>query len=51
MKIYIKTKSGIEFGPGEMCGDVTNKDGIGIVDPSSFMMQKILLLEIPILSV
>ena len=40
MKIYIKTKSGVEFGPGEMCGDVTNKDGIGIVDPSSFYDAK-----------
>ena len=34
MKFYIKTKSGAEFGPGEMSGTVTNKDGIGIVDPS-----------------
>ena len=40
MKIYIKTKSGAEFGPGEMSGDVTNKDGIGIVDPSSFYDAK-----------
>ena len=40
MKIYIKTKSGVEFAPGEMCGDVTNKDGIGIVDPSSFYDAK-----------
>ena len=40
MKIYIKTKSGVEFGPGEMCGDVTNKDGIGIVDTSSFYDAK-----------
>ena len=35
MKIYIKTKSGTEFGPGNKSGTVTNKDGIGIVDPSS----------------
>ena len=34
MKLYIKTKSGAEFGPGDMSGSVTNKDGIGIVDPS-----------------
>ena len=35
MKIYINTKSGAEFGPGSKSGTVTNKDGIGIVDPSS----------------
>ena len=35
MKLYIKTKSGAEFGPGNKSGTVTNKDGIGIVDPSS----------------
>ena len=34
MKLYIKTKSGAEFGPGDKSGSVTNKDGIGIVDPS-----------------
>ena len=34
MKLYIKTKSGTEFGPGDKSGSVTNKDGIGIVDPS-----------------
>ena len=34
MKLYIKTKSGAEFGPDDMSGSVTNKDGIGIVDPS-----------------
>ena len=34
MKLYIKTKSGAQFGPGDMSGSVTNKDGIGIVDPS-----------------
>ena len=34
MKLYIKTKSGAEFCPGDMSGSVTNKDGIGIVDPS-----------------
>ena len=35
MKLYIKTKSGSEFSVGSMSGTVTNKDGIGIVDPSS----------------
>jgi len=34
MKLYIKTKSGAEFRPGDKSGSVTNKDGIGIVDPS-----------------
>ena len=34
-KVYIKTKSGAEFGPDTMSGTVTNEDGIGIVDPSS----------------
>ena len=34
MKLYIKTKSGAEFGLGDKSGSVTNKDGIGIVDPS-----------------
>jgi len=34
MKLYIKTKSGAQFGPGDMSGSVTNKDGVGIVDPS-----------------
>ena len=34
MKLYIKTKSGAGFGPGDMSGSVTNKDRIGIVDPS-----------------
>jgi len=34
MKLYIKTKSGAEFGPGDKSGSVTNKDGIGVVDPS-----------------
>ena len=34
MKLYIKTKSRAEFGPGDKSGSVTNKDGIGIVDPS-----------------
>ena len=34
MKLYIKTKSGAQFGPGDMSGTVTNKDGVGIVDPS-----------------
>ena len=34
MKLYIKTKSGAEFWPGDKSGSVTNKDGIGIVDPS-----------------
>ena len=35
MKLYIKTKSGAEFSAGSMSGTVINKDGIGIVDPSS----------------
>ena len=34
MKLYIRTKSGAEFGPGDMSGTVSNKDGIGIVDPT-----------------
>ena len=40
MKLYIKTKSGAEFSEGSMSGTVTNKDGIGIVDPSSFYDAK-----------
>ena len=40
MKIYIKTKSGAIFSPGEMSGTVTNENGVGIVDPSSFYDAK-----------
>ena len=35
MKLYIKTRSGAEFSEDSMSGTVINKDGIGIVDPSS----------------
>ena len=35
MKLYIKTKSGAQFTAGSMSGTVNNKDGIGIIDPSS----------------
>ena len=35
MKLYIKTKSGAQFTSGSMSGTVTNKDGMGVVDPSS----------------
>jgi chitinase len=35
IKLYIKSKSGAQFSAGSMCGTVTNKNGVGIVDPSS----------------
>ena len=35
MKLYIKTKSGAEFSAGSMSGTVSNKDGMGVIDPSS----------------
>ena len=35
MKLYIKTRSGAIFSAGSMSGEVTNENGIGIVDPSS----------------
>ena len=35
MKLYIKSKSGAKFSAGSMSGTVTNKDGYGVVDPSS----------------
>ena len=35
MKIYIKTRSGATFSAGSMSGEVTNENGVGIVDPSS----------------
>lgn len=35
MKLYIKTKSGAEFSVGSGSGTVTNKDGTGIIDPST----------------
>ena len=35
MKLYIKTKSGAEFGVGTGSGTVVNQNGVGIIDPSS----------------
>ena len=35
MKLYIKTRSGAIFSEGSMSGEVTNENGVGIVDPSS----------------
>ena len=35
MKLYIKTRSGAIFSAGSMSGEVTNENGIGIVDPSA----------------
>jgi chitinase len=40
MKLYIKTRSGAKFSAGSMSGTVTNEDGVGIVDPSSFYDAK-----------
>lgn len=35
MKLYIKTKSGAEFSVGSGSGTVKNRDGVGIIDPST----------------
>ena len=40
MKLYIKTKSGAKFSAGSMSGSVSNEDGVGVVDPSSFYDAK-----------
>ena len=40
MKLYIKTKSGAKFSAGSMSGTVTNDEGVGIIDPSSFYDAK-----------
>ena len=40
MKLYIKTKSGAKFSAGSMSGTVSNEDGVGVVDPSSFYDAK-----------
>lgn len=42
MKIYIKTWSGAIFYAGSMSGDVTNQNGVGIIDPSSYYDAQIL---------
>ena len=40
MKLYIKTKSGAEFSSDDSSITVTNKDGIGIVDPAGHSSAK-----------
>ena len=40
MKLYIKTKSGAEFSSDDSSITVTNKDGIGIVDPTGHSSAK-----------
>ena len=42
MKVYIQTKSGIQFSVRSGSGTVTNKNGIAIVDPSSNYDAKII---------
>jgi len=40
MKLYIKTKSGAQFSSDDSSITVTNKDGIGIVDPTDHSSAK-----------
>ena len=41
--VYITTKSGAEFGEGDMSGTVSNKNGEIIIDPSSHPESRIIL--------